>query len=373
MANRCVQIVTKDGTAPAMFETGLLQGSNLSVQLANPVTAMKFDAWRSPDPKNDHPYELQAYDPSDEGNQFVWALGYCDDNSRYMLVPTGNLMDALHLAQESIDITGDLSLVTKLGRKGSKTSAAIYNVDPTQLLQHASQCSLSSIAWSYKHMAPIKETVELRIHLKPNTTVDMKALRQSTNSTLPDGTSIEETLNSLDVLDLQPHNHLGITSTLEGDTSAMAKKYILKGINTVHDLAIYKFKGLALRYAVNSLLNTVASYAPLLCGMTLEQVAHMDNKVNETLKRQVGLTKTDASEILYVSDQRCGLGFTSFTNNYISSIGRELEVVLNSKTPAGVAVRSRIMQGEKHDPDSPIIHNYAQRCTNLLASLGIFI
>ena len=46
MDNRRILIVTRQGVTYCMFETGLLQGSVLSVILSNPITAIKFAAWR---------------------------------------------------------------------------------------------------------------------------------------------------------------------------------------------------------------------------------------------------------------------------------------------------------------------------------------
>ena len=161
---RPVDIITRSGTTQAWFETGIMQGSMLSVQVANPVTSLKFDAWRSGRrPRDCHPYDLSTHDPLDYDHRKLWAAGYCDDNSRWMkfqsprkgnrqtlsgnpdaaVDPEGNRRNvdtreaqanelikaqaqmATRTIQDSIDATGDLSMITKLGRKGAKTTVTI--------------------------------------------------------------------------------------------------------------------------------------------------------------------------------------------------------------------------------------------------------
>ena len=69
---------------------------------------------------------------------------------------------ATKLIQESIDATGDLSMVTKLGRKGTKTMVTIYNLRPEQ--RKWLPASFTSYAWSFAVDGPHKEQVPIRIH-----------------------------------------------------------------------------------------------------------------------------------------------------------------------------------------------------------------
>ena len=65
----------------------------------------------------------------DEGDWEFWGAGYSDDNGRFFLVakaecdPNEKSIDKLQrLVQQSVHQTGDLTLVTKIGRKGAKTT-----------------------------------------------------------------------------------------------------------------------------------------------------------------------------------------------------------------------------------------------------------
>ena len=61
---------------------------------------------------------------------------------------------ATTLIQDSIDATGDLSMVTKLGRKGTKTTVTIYNLRREQ--RKWLPPSFTSYAWSFAIDGPLK-------------------------------------------------------------------------------------------------------------------------------------------------------------------------------------------------------------------------
>jgi len=107
-----------------------------------------------------------------------WASGYVDDNNRHLGEKAGdgdgteieeNSLTAgtnqlLKAAQVSLNATGNLSLITKLGRKGSKSSIAIYNVLPMEMKYMPTVLNL--VAWLYAKDGPVSEEVPIRAHLK---------------------------------------------------------------------------------------------------------------------------------------------------------------------------------------------------------------
>jgi hypothetical protein len=50
----------------------------------------------------------------------IQALSYCDDNSRYTMA--SNMTDIINKTQWYIDMGGDFSIITKLGRKAENVS-----------------------------------------------------------------------------------------------------------------------------------------------------------------------------------------------------------------------------------------------------------
>jgi hypothetical protein len=107
---------------------------------------------------------MEHVDAADEGENCFWAAGHCDDNSRFVLFCPSKMdgtdeIDWKRTAEEtvkkvegSLNATGDLSLVTKLGRKGSKSVIELHNVPPQ--MHKCLPKSVRSIAWSREKGGP---------------------------------------------------------------------------------------------------------------------------------------------------------------------------------------------------------------------------
>jgi len=220
MGAKEVEIVTCKGVTYAKFICGLEQGNPDSPTVANLVIKFKHDVWdivseeikkiflRQKSLDNEK-YAFNSIDKFD-GRVIICKIGYCDDNSKFIRVE--NEEDLMLLVHHYLQMAGDLSMTTKIGRKGSKCVIQFFNISAHLTLQLA-QCT--SIAWSFKHDSPIKETVPFLVHLEPAELDKLKTMIHY------DTLSFEEQTKWDDIIQSAPHRHLGLLGTLSGDTSAL--------------------------------------------------------------------------------------------------------------------------------------------------------
>jgi len=147
MGAKTVEIITAKGVAHARFVCGLEQGNPDSPTISNLVIKFKHDIWlnvlqeidKEKEKSLDSPtksinldaYKFRISDPLD-GVITVDRIGYCEDNSRY--TSSYNENDVISATAKYIQRAGDLSMVTKIGRKGSKSEVHYFNLSTeTQL------------------------------------------------------------------------------------------------------------------------------------------------------------------------------------------------------------------------------------------------
>jgi len=141
MEPKAVEIIKGKGIAHAQFACGIEQGNPDSPTIANLVIKFKHDIWLNIKSKvlkqrtlrnmelknlsttstttyNTDAYKMHITDPLDS-LVVVDHIGYCDDNSRY--TSSFDKDEVIHATKFFIQQVGDLSLVTKIGRKGSKS------------------------------------------------------------------------------------------------------------------------------------------------------------------------------------------------------------------------------------------------------------
>ena len=136
MGAKEVEIITCKGTTYARFVCGLEQGNPDSPTVANLVIKFKHDVWdviseeiKKIFKRNKHSHrEKYVFNSVDflDGQVIICKIGYCDDNSKFIRVE--NEADLVKLVQYYLQLAGDLSMVTKIGRKGSKCDIQFFNV-----------------------------------------------------------------------------------------------------------------------------------------------------------------------------------------------------------------------------------------------------
>jgi len=157
--------------AYAKFVCGLEQGNPDSPYIANLVIKFKHDVWDVISKKiktifdqkklaGNEKYVFNSGDHIDD-NVSICKIGYCDDNSKYIRVENEENLPIL--VQYYLQLAGDISMVTRIGRKERKCDIQFFNISADLTLK-LTQCS--SIAWEFKAGTPVRERVSSRVNLQ---------------------------------------------------------------------------------------------------------------------------------------------------------------------------------------------------------------
>jgi len=388
MEAKTVEIVTCKGVAHAKFVCGLEQGNPDSPTIANLVIKLKHDVWANLlkattndiitlrdtvkkrgkahndiQAKNSDAYKMHIVDEED-GPVLVDRIGYCDDNSRYTCSIDEN--EVIKLTKLYIQHASDLSLVTKIGRKGSKSETHYFNLSAATAWKLE---KINSIAWSFAVDGPKLESVPFKIFLQPTEKRKLYDLAQVTMM----GKIEKEKFD--DIFNPKAHKHLGLRSTLNADTSAASKEIMNKIKARMSDLNIHNLENEAQRLCTNMLCNTMHSYAPLQMAHPVKELEICDDILINYVRLRNGLSKTDAKHPIFLDTARGGCGFRSFLDTDIMATARELEILLN-----GIMLDSKIMRSRskafliRHDrPDGRKLANFTGSAINKIASLGLYV
>jgi len=105
-------------------------------------------------------YMFNSLDKLD-GQVFICKIGYSDDNSKFISVQ--NEEDLLALVKYFTQLSGDISMVTKIGRKSAKCEIQFFNISAELAIRME---KIWSTALSFVDDSPIKEQIPFRIHMK---------------------------------------------------------------------------------------------------------------------------------------------------------------------------------------------------------------
>ena len=370
MDNKCVEIITNKGTAMATFSCGLEQGNPDSPTIANLVIMLKHRLWNSICEEfletrggikdKCHSYTFHNSDRKD-GKLIIKMMGYCDDNSRFLSLL--NEEDLIRLTHRFIRLTGDLSMVTKIGRKGSKCEVHLYNLSAETAFALK---EWETTAWSFTTDTPTKEFIPIKFSLQS----DEETKLVSKINAMKNITEIERNKWRSKIFP-EEHRHLGITTTLKGITQGTKNRVIGKIKKRIIELNSQKMNGSAQRLCNNMLCTTIHSFAPLQCGHSTEGLADCDRLVASTLRSKRGLAKSDAMHRFWIDEQIGGFGFKSFVEEDIISVGRELEVILNSNDLDSRALRGRL-EAYRQEPLKNTT-NHIRDAVRKLAKYGIYL
>ena len=370
MDSKYVEIITNKGTAIATFSCGLEQGNPDSPTVANLVILLKHKLWNSICEEfletrggikdKFHSYTFHISDDKD-GKLVIKMMGYCDDNSRFLSLL--DEQDLITLTKKFIQLTGDLSMVTKIGRKGSKSEIHFYNLSAETAFALR---EWETTAWSFTTDTPTKEYIPIKFSLQK--CEEDKLLKRINN--VPD-LSEDDKAKWFAKIFPEEHRHLGITTTLKGITQGTKERVIKKIKKRIIELNTQKMGDAAQQLCNNMLCTTVHSYAPLQCGYTANGLIECDSLVASSLRSKKSLSKSDAMHRFWIDEKYGGFGFKSFLEEDIISVGRELEVILNSNDLDSKALRGRL-QAFRKQPKSNTM-NHIRDAVEKLAKYGIFI
>ena len=442
MYERFVNVRTRQGTIRIPFIVGLFQGSMLSVVISNIVTAFKFKAWKLIDQPGYMPATYDDRDKETLSKSKPWAKGYCDDNTVFFGLPEqcsfipeyapslpipvqlfrtseipcsidqqlqnlipfadyqlpapvqlrrAKLRWILQQSERSIRLTGDLSLVTKLGRKGSKSEIHILNVHPDDR-DLVPDC-IESIAWSFQLDGIATEKVPVKAHFSehgieiigtPEHSEDALAdiSGPDTNESAPESTaspprhrtSIQSARAATDIEYFDSDRQLGLYSTIDGTTDDSTSRILKKTTERMHELKLYKVRGQALPFAINILLDPIISYAPLLQGLQPSMLTVIDEHLTKQIHSICGLSSTDNKAMMYISKEQHGLGIKPLSCTHIINTARECEVLLNDTEMHAIIARGRYKAGiTLRDSLDAFGDNYIMDAVRMLGFFGIYI
>ena len=372
MGAKYVDIITKKGIAYAKFVCGLEQGNPDSPTVANLVIKLKHDVWNFisnkvakiyEKNKNNHKgkYRFKSIDKID-GEVVLCKIGYCDDNSKYCFIEDEN--DLLLLTNYFLQLAGDLSMVTKIGRKGSKSEIQFFNVSAEFALK-IRKCF--STAWSFVHDSPTQEEVPIKICLKKS---EMEKFLKLCDY---DNLNQEEQEKWDAIVFPKAHRHLGLTSTLSGITTETSRKTLGKMTDRIKKLKIPHMHHKAQVKAFNMLCSSIHSFVPLQVGYSSKELENIDRTVVKLIKKSRGLSSSDAKHSMFLPEYLGGMGFKSIQDIDVTSVARELEVTSNSDAIESESFRTRIaaiLQYKEEELED--VQNHAWNAIRKLAHFGIY-
>jgi len=373
MQAKTVEIITAKGVAYAKFVCGLEQGNPDSPTVSNLVIKMKHDIWLhmtseaekilSQSNSQNSSYTFQSVDDND-GPVELCRIGYCDDNTKFCCVKDEN--DLNYLARYFLQLSGDLSMVTKIGRKSSKCELQFYNVSSNFVLQID---NFWSTAWSYVSDSPIQESVPYKINMKSS---ERRALYTSINYF---DLSEEDQATWNDIIHPKPHRHLGLKCSLNGDTTASCHDTLVKIDERLKTLNIANMETPVQKNCINMLCSTMHSFVPLQVDFQAKNLAEIDNTISESILRKNGFTTSDCRHRIFLSEEKGGLGFISLLDQDVISVSREMEIISNLPSLDGRSFRTRIQATKNYlemDKEEDIV-NHAKASIEKLSRYGIFV
>jgi len=373
MGEKIVEIITCKGTAFAKFVCGLEQGNPDSPTIANLVIKMKHDIWAtitdtlreimSKDVDNAcNRYKFFVVD-TDDGEVCIYMMGYCDDNTKF--ISSKNENDLIPLVQNYLQLAGDLSMATKIGRKSSKCEVQFFNIT-AELTVKLDKCW--STAWSFVHDAPIEEQVPYKVFLQKSELSKFYQLIQY------DELSIEEKEKWDAIVAPKAHRHLGLTATVGGDTSMSSQATLNKMYERLSKLKIRNMDPDAQCKCSNMLVSTMHSFVPVQNNFDQDELYRIDLTIASTVRKRNGISTSDSKHRIFLPSDMGGLGFLSTLETDVISTARELEIISNCIGLDSKTFRTRIAAIPRYvNMAEEDIRNHARLAIHKLARYGIFL
>jgi len=373
MEAKTVEIITAKGVTYARFICGLEQGNPDSPTISNLVIKFKHDIWghildeikaifERNNVEHQENYKFNSMDKLD-GQLYLCKIGYSDDNSKYISIKDEN--DLLELVKYFTQLSGDISMVTKIGRKSAKCEIQFFNITAKLALQME---KVWSTAWSFVDDSPLEEQIPFKIHLKPQ---ELKEFYKLSNFF---DLSEEEQLNWNAIIEAPAHKHLGLSSTLSADTSTAWMKTLEKMREKLIKLNIHKMHKQAQRKCFNMLVGTIPTFAPLQMNFPSKELLNFAKYAASFCLKSNGMSASDSKIRMFLPESKGGIGMISTMELDIISNAREFEITSNNKSLDSDAFRTRIRALDKYPLHSLFLNkNHAREAIAKLARYGIFV
>jgi len=373
MESKTVEIITAKGVTYARFICGLEQGNPDSPTVSNLVIKFKHDVWSHISKEiqaildrnqtsNHEKYKFNSINKID-GQLYLCKIGYSDDNSKYISLKNEN--DLLHLVRYFTQLSGDISMVTKIGRKSSKCEVQFFNVSAKMVLKME---KVWSTAWSFVDDSPIQEQIPFKVHMKQS---ELEAFYE-----LSDFFNLDEEKQAFwnNIIAAKAHKHLGLSSTLGADTSTAWRKTIEKMKGKLTKLNIFRMHIRAQRKCFNMLIGTMPTFVPVQVNFPSKELLDFDKYASTFCLKANGLSKSDTKIRMFLPEKLGGLGLISTLELDLISVAREFEIISNAITLDSHSFRTRISALENYPINSIFdSKNHARETIAKLARYGFYI
>jgi len=410
MYERKCTVVTKFGNVEITYEVGLPQGQTISVITCNTVGHAKTDQWTMEHENNPTPWNKGFYfavcDKLDEACERVknllkfiysddataiiaegvkmsliekiqqnWRVNESSDETNadanleeletliqvevdtYIQQHKDKLSKLLQTAQSILNISGDFSKVTKIGRNSGKSDVAIINVEPS-LVSMIPKCFKTS-EHSFEKAGPVLGDVPVCYSIRrPKDDASKEELEAYRNMIV-----IEKKL-------------LGVVYGLNGDTAQTGRNGIKKAMIKIKDTPIPEAGPKVAVTIANTYIIPSTEWAILLAKYDMKNLNRLDKLIIQKLRRHFGLTKSDSAINLARPPSCFGGGLSSFVDRYICGLLREMEEACNNSGNPGVAIRSSLaLTTMRTNKQERILGytRYAKYNVITLAKLGYYI
>ena len=340
MLDRIVHVITRYGITLTQFLTGVPQGSTLSVYIANLIIWVKHKVMRLDEAKGlvprKNPFKFKVWDTGDE-RPIRLSISYCDDNDGYH--GAKNLKMLKNEIEKQVRMTGYFSIVTRLGRIGSKSQIYVYNVDPN-VAEEIMSWTFEAYAWSHAAGTVIKEETPVVYHFQ-KTPVLMKGL-SPTN------------LEAIRILEKRHGitKHLGVT--YRTDRPDYTETGIRKCNQAIARLSRLNFRSIddkAIAIIINTFITSYAQFAALEADVKIADLNKVDRAIINKVRRGYSLAKCDMKEVMLIPHRQLGMNIRSFLGTMLAAKPRELECRLNGEDDCAVSMRARWRSWAQRKPD----------------------
>jgi hypothetical protein len=248
-------------------------------------------------------YTFKIWDTGGDDQPIRLSISYCDDNDGFH---GGEDMDELKReVEKAIRMTGYFSIVTKLGRIGSKCVIYLYN--PARA-KEVESWTFSSYAWSFAAGTVIKEVTPVVVHFVKNPEI-MKTLSEEN----------KEAVRSLE----NKHEitkHLGVRyRTDRPDSTATGIAKCNQALARLAQINLRNIDDKVVAIIINSFIISFAQFEALESDGTITQLNKVDRAILNKVRKSFSLARNDMKEIIFLPCSKMGMGIRSFTGTTLAT------------------------------------------------------
>ena len=206
--------------------------------------------------------------------------------------------------------------------------------------------------WSFQHSVPTREKVPVVVTLRKDQLVHLGPASNLTAT---------QKGNLLSMVCVGSAKHLGMTATLQADTSQFARTPVQQAKARLARLRLQRILKIPTRISTNLLLSTTISYGSLQANYSPKTLQYLDKLIIRIVKREMGLSENYAPHMIVMPEKGFGMGITLFHKAHTAALGRELEVTFNSSVLDGKAARTTGLTDKESDTSEASIKEPQRR------------